>query len=243
MHIGMVACDLQTDTKWDADIAKEVILRTFGELVENAPDAKYALLTNLGDFFHIDGIKKATPKSGHPLDSETYHKCLVTGYEIMEAMISMLLAKYESVGYIGIMGNHDPASILALDHYLKARFMNNKNFNMLSNGKHFNMYRFWDVMLCQSHGDMRNFNKVAEAVPNKYPVAWGKTKYRYADVGHLHHEKREEIGGLIVEQHGTIIPSDYYSNSHAWISSRKLKCFTYEKNEGEVSVTIRKPRF
>ena len=47
MHIGMVACDMQTDTKWDADIAKDVILQTFGELVENAPPEKYALLPNL----------------------------------------------------------------------------------------------------------------------------------------------------------------------------------------------------
>ncbi|MCW4574335.1 hypothetical protein OOJ74_10075, partial [Venenivibrio stagnispumantis] len=62
---------------------------------------------------------------------------------------------------------------------------------------------------------------------------FGETKYAYAHVGHLHHQKIVESRNFIVEQHRTIASPDQYASSGGWFSGSRANVLTYHYKYGE----------
>jgi hypothetical protein len=69
---------------------------------------------------------------------------------------------------------------------------------------------------------------------------FGRTRYAYAHMGHMHHVAQKEDSLMIVEQHPTMaVPSSHDVRS-GYHSKRAASVITYSKRFGEVGrVTIR----
>lgn len=64
--------------------------------------------------------------------------------------------------------------------------------------------------------------------------AFGDSKYSYAHVGHLHHQKQVESRNMVVEQHRTLAAKDAYASRGGWMSGRSANVITYSAEYGEV---------
>jgi hypothetical protein len=67
---------------------------------------------------------------------------------------------------------------------------------------------------------------------------FGRTKYAYAHMGHLHHVDVKENNLMIVEQHRTLAANDAYGARGGYLSGRDAKVITYHHDFGEVSRLI-----
>ncbi|MCJ8335458.1 MAG: hypothetical protein MJH10_14625, partial [Epibacterium sp.] len=107
-HIGMLAWGKETGRDWDLDIAEETLTKCFGDMVHRSPNADTAVIAQLGDWLHYDGLEAMTPTSGHVLDADSRAgKMVAVACRVMENLVDQALAKHNKVILVIAEGNHD----------------------------------------------------------------------------------------------------------------------------------------
>lgn len=236
LHVGMYAWDKETGGDWDLDICERTISEAMRQLVEGSPDSKTALLLQLGDFLHFDGIKAITPTSGHLLDADgRWEKVFDTGLRIIVRVIDMLLAKHDEVICIMAEGNHDISASAVLRSVIKRLYANNPRFRDESNATGYYAIKHGNTMIGAHHGHKVKVKGFPTIFSNKFPRLWGDTVYRYLHSGHLHSLLITENGGAITYQHPTIAAPDNYGSSYFGSTIRELTAIDYCKRYGRIA--------
>ena len=111
-HFGMATTKAEgSSADWDMQLAEDLLVAVFENLISRAPAASVAILNQLGDFLHFDSIEPVTPTSKYVVDAAgRYEPMIMMGVRVLRRVISMLLAKYDRVHIIMAEGNHDISS-------------------------------------------------------------------------------------------------------------------------------------
>ncbi|HBC05176.1 MAG TPA: winged helix-turn-helix domain-containing protein [Aequorivita sp.] len=235
-HLGMMSWGEETGDDWDLSIAKKVLIDFFKTAIEQSPKADEAILAQIGDFLHWDGLEAVTPANKHVLDADTrFTKLIRTAIKLIRQVINMLLKKYSKVTLILAEGNHDPASSAWLREVFYAFYEDEKRLVVDTNPDPYYCVTFGDVCLFYHHGHKRKINNIDTSFVSKFKKEFGNSKYVYAHTGHLHHQHTIESNLMILEQHRTLAGKDAYASRGGWLSGRDSKVITYHKKHGEVA--------
>jgi len=234
-HIGALAWGEETGEDWDTNLAEEMILNYFATAISRAPLARRAVFAQMGDFLHYDGIESVTPTSNHQLDTDTrFAKLVRTGIRVTRQIIEMLLEKYASVDVIMAEGNHDPVSEIHLREQFADRYRRQSRLRIDISPAPFYAIEHGDTSLFFHHGHLKKIDQIDRALTAEFRELFGRTKYSYCHVGHLHHHLVKESELMTVEQHGTLSARDAYASRHGYKSARQAKVITYHAKHGEV---------
>lgn len=236
LHMGLLTCEEEVGEDWDTKKAKRVFQETFGRLVSITPDAGTALLAQLGDLTHSDDQRNVTPQSGHQLDVDSrFFIILRRAVAVMKWAIETLRQKYGHVIYCGRRGNHDLTAHHAVTLALSEYYAGCDDVTIVQDASDFYVHEFGANMLLLHHGDRAKPDRLVHFAAAQFPEIWGRTKYRIALSGHVHHECAKEVGGMRFESVGTIIPRDAYAYTHGYSASRSLVSIVHHATDGEVS--------
>lgn len=234
-HLGMMAWREETGADWDLNIAEALATQWMQMAVARSLPAKKAVLVNLGDFLHWDGLEAVTPTSGHVLDADSrFTKLVRVAIRLLRKLIEMLLGKHEEVEVICAEGNHDLASSVWLRELLFNLYEGEERVTVNVSADPYYCVEHGNVSLFFHHGHLKRQNGISQAMAAKFREVWGRTKHSYAHVGHLHHTKQLEDSLMIVEQHRTLAAPDAYAARGAWLSGRSAPVITYHSEYGEV---------
>jgi hypothetical protein len=236
-HMGMLAWREETGGEdWDLKIAEDLIVKWFAQAVHQSPSANQAVFAQLSDFLHFDGLDAVTPASKHLLDVDTrFAKLVRSSIRILRTVIDMLLQKHQKLHIIMADANHDPVSQIWLREWFSVMYENEPRVTVDKSPNPYNAFEFGKVALFFHHGHKRKVTNVSEVFAGQFREMFGRTKYAYAHMGHMHHIDVKENNLMIVEQHRTLAPADAYSARNGWLSGRDAKVITYDKRFGEVS--------
>jgi hypothetical protein len=236
-HLGMMAWGEETGGD-DMDLAKSttMLMQWIDEAVRRAPDADTGILAQLGDFLHWDGLDAVTPASKHVLDADTrFSKVVRTAIVLMRYCISKMLMKYNRVHIIQTGGNHDPASTIWLREMFGVFYEGDPRVTVDLSPELYYAYEWGQTSLYFHHGHKRNIKNAAETFVTRFREVYGRTKYSYGHLGHLHSDEVAEHTGIRMERHRTLAPPDAYSAHAGYSAGRDSKVITYHKEFGEVS--------
>jgi len=240
-HLGALAWDEECGEDWDTDIAETLLIDWFYEAINRSPNAEIGLLAQIGDFLHWDGLEAVTPASRHLLDADTrFQRVVRVAIRVLRQIITLLLKKHASVHIIMADANHDPASAVWLREWLSAHYENEPRVTVDRSADTYYCYEFGNVSLFFHHGHKRRPENVDDVFAAKFREVFGRTKYSYAHMGHMHHEKALETNLMLVRQHRTLAAKDAYASRGGWMAGRDARVITYHKNygyAGEVVVT------
>jgi hypothetical protein len=235
-HMGMLAWHEEAGEDWDLKLAEELIIKWFAQSIHQSPDANQGVFAQLSDFLHFDGMDAVTPASKHLLDVDSrFSKLVRSTIRILRTVIDMLLQKHQNLHIIMADANHDPVSQIWLREWFAVMYENEPRVSVDRSPNPFNAYEFGKVALFFHHGHKRKVSNVSEVFASQFREMFGRTKFAYAHMGHLHHVDVKENNLMIVEQHRTLAPADAYSARSGWLSGRDAKVITYDKRFGEVS--------
>lgn len=239
-HFGMLSWPEETGDEWDMQIAEDTLIAWFTEAIRITPNADTAVFAQIGDYLHWDGFAAVTPTSGHLLDADTRFQKLVRAViKCTRVVINQLLQKHQKVHVIMADANHDPASGVWLREMLSAFYSEEPRVSVDNSADTYYCYEWGQTSLFWHHGHKRKPENVDDVFVAKFREVFGRTKYSYAHMGHMHHNKLLETNLMTVEQHRTLAANDAYASKGGWMSGRDAKCITYSKLFGEVSrVTI-----
>ena len=235
-HLGMLAWDEEAGDNWDIKIAEELIVKWFNQAIAQSPDSNHAVFAQLSDFLHFDGMDAVTPASKHLLDVDSrFSKLVRSAIRILRTVIDMLLAKHQTLHIIMADANHDPVSQIWLREWFSVLYENEPRVTVDKSPNPYNAYEFGKTALFFHHGHKRNVANVSNVFASQFRELYGRTKYAYAHLGHLHHIDTKENNLMIVEQHRTLAANDAYGARGGYLSGRDAKVITYHKAYGEVS--------
>lgn len=239
-HLGMLSWREETGADWDLKIAEELIVKWFKQAIAQSPDAETAVFAQLSDFLHFDGMDAVTPASKHLLDVDSrFAKLVRVAIRVLRQIITLLLIKHPKVHIIMADANHDPVSQIWLREWFSVLYENEPRVTIDKSPSPYNAYEFGKTSLFFHHGHKRGVKDVSQVFAAQFREMFGRTKYAYAHLGHLHHLDIKENQLMIVEQHRTLAANDAYGARGGYISGRDAKVITYSKQYGEVSrITI-----
>lgn len=234
-HLGALSWAPETGASWDIDIAERTLVAWFARAIEQSPNAKTAVLAQISDLLHWDGFDAVTPASKHLLDADgRFPKLVRVAIRVLRRIIRMLLAKHERLHIIMADANHDPVSQVWLREWLAILYEDEPRITVDTSPSPYNAYEFGKVAIFTHHGHKRKVTNVAEVFAAQFREMFGRTKYAYAHMGHLHHTDVKENNLMIVEQHRTLAAPDAYAARGGWLAGRDAKVITYHKDYGEV---------
>lgn len=236
-HIGMLAWAEECGEHFDLKIAERELCECMRQLVARAPAASEAIVTNLGDFWHAEDDRQATPKSGHKLDVDgRAGKVGRVGLRILRTLIDTALAKHERVRVRSIPGNHDPHSSFWIPEVMRATYANEPRVTVADG---FNPYQYdvhGRVLLGWAHGDGAKLEALGEIMATDEPALWGAAAFRYWNTGHVHHWNERELRGCVVNTHRTLAGRDAWHHHSGYRSGRSLRAIAYHREWGVDSV-------
>jgi hypothetical protein len=235
-HFGMLSWREETGADYDLDIAEKLLLDWFAAAIDLAPAADTAIFAQIGDLLHYDGFESKTPTSGHILDADSrLPKVIRVVIRTLRRVVGMLLKKHSHVHIIMADANHDPASEAWLREMFAAFYDDEPRVTVDSSSSTYYGYQHGDVSLFVHHGHKRKVGNVDSVFAGKFREMYGKTKFSYAHLGHLHSDELRSTNLMKVERHETLAAPDAYASNGGWISGRSAKVITYSKRHGEVA--------
>jgi len=234
LHIGQLSWPEETQDAWDTNTAEETLVRWFQQAIESSPDAHTGLFIQLGDLLDFDSMEPVTPTSGNIMDVDSRYPHLVrVAIRAMRRIVRMLLEKHEHVHIMACDANHDPTAGIWLREWMAALYENEPRITVDTSPESYNAFEFGKVGVYAHHGHKRKPHNVTDVIVSRFREIYGRTKYTYVHMGHLHH-KEKESSVAVVEQHQTLAaPSDYAARG-GYLAGRSAQAITYHREYGEV---------
>ena len=220
-HFGQLSWGEETGENWDLEIAEELLVKWFAAAIDQSPASDRCILAQLGDFLHADSIMPVTPTSGHTLDADSrYAKVVQIVIRVLRRVINMLLEKHKSVHILLAEGNHDISSSIWLRALFAEKYADEPRVTVDNTHAPYYAYEWGDTSLFFHHGHKRRVKEVSNVFAGMYREMFGRTKYSYAHMGHMHHVDIKEDHMMIVEQHPTLAARDAHSTRGGYQSKR-----------------------
>jgi len=235
-HLGMLAWAPEVGEHFDLKIATRELLTCVKLMVDGAPRAKKAIITNLGDFLHAQDDQQRTPGHGHKLDVDgRYSKVLDAGHVLLRGIVDAALLRHEHVTIRNLPGNHDPQVAAGLAMWLRAVYEREPRVTVADAYAAYQFDRFGRCLFGWAHGDGAKAEALPLLMANAEPQNWGATTEHVWHTGHVHHLSTKEYTGCVVETHRTMAGKDHWHASKGYAAKRSLSMICYHSEYGEVS--------
>ena len=242
-HLGMLAWGKETGgADWDLKIAERTLVSAFAHMIDAAPAASTAFISQLGDFLHSDGsggMLPITPSHGNILDQDgRFSKIVGVAIRVLRRIVDFALERHEKVVVLMAEGNHDISSSVWLRVMFRALYENEPRVTVIDSELPYYAWQHGTNMLGFHHGHLAKKENLPLFFAAKFPVMWGATTKRVIHTGHQHHKDEKEHAGVTVVQHRTLAANDSHSSRHAYVSERSAQAITYHVEFGEVARNI-----
>jgi hypothetical protein len=240
-HLGILS---QTrDEKWGLDdnvkMLKDLIVRH----IDRMQPVETAILNNLGDLTHTDGLVAQTPKNKNPLDADSlYFPICTAAGELLAFTIEGLMTKAKKVIVKNNRGNHDLITAWHINEKMKERYRNNKRVQVLDNDEYHIPFVWENNFILSTHGDASSNQMVYNMVTQEYPHEWAAAAYVHVCKGHIHHETEQDIGKAKFQTFTSTTKKDDYHKFKNYCARRAMSMIHYHPEGGEDGRSTLRPR-
>lgn len=241
LHAGMYADKRETgDAHYDTDIALRRFHAATDDLLAQAQRPDTARLILGGDQIHADNFAAVTPASGHALDVDgRYSRTIRKLRAATTDVVAQLAEIARQVEIYVVWGNHDPVGSLWLAQVLDAYYEQAENITVSTQDTPRKVAEWGQCMSLYAHGDRIAASKWAQIAAAEYPALWGRTRYRYALLGHIHHNKTiapvtvQDQAGIKITYLLSLAATDSYHAESGYVGADKgMQAFTLHRHHG-----------
>jgi hypothetical protein len=243
IHINKLALAEESGRDYNIAIAEERVMQGVTKLLEDTAHNKIDLIYLVAgnDALHTDDPMAHATTRGTPQDTQTRWWDAFRKAKTLYINVINKLAKVAPVNYIFCSSNHDYLTGFFLAECLEAYFSKNERviFDISPGVRTYKEYG--KNLLCFEHGDkIKRIEKAHDLMASNVPEMWGRTKYRYIYLHHIHHKERavymtKDAIGVTFESLRTPCTADAWHAAHGYTNMPALECFMHDKNNGQTS--------
>ena len=183
------------------------------------------------DFFHCNNQEKTTNK-GTPVDVDgRMFKIFDKGIQLLVNGIEML-REIAPVETVWLHSNHSADTSYYAIKCLEAYFRNEKDVVVDAQPSPRKYRAFGKCLLGMAHGDNEG-KRVQNIMQVEVPELFGQAKYRCLHLGHQHHEKVEDVNGVVVRYLPSPVPADTWHTQQGFLGAqKKIQSFVWDEDKG-----------
>lgn len=235
LHLGMYAWGRETGADYDVEAAVAHATAAVSALVAQSRPSGTAVILGLGDYFHANDAKNATPGSGHLLDVDgRWPKVFAAGAKLATALVDIVARKHREVEVVFLPGNHDPDAAVSLTVALALFYGANPRVTVHQEPGVAWYRRFGKVLLGATHGHTMKPDRMAMMLAADRAADWGETEHRHVFFGHIHHETAKEVGPVRCESFASPAARDAWNAAGGYRAGRALSALTFHREAGEI---------
>jgi len=235
-HIGM------RSNNWNLEEAEKVCKLWVHRSVKASMNAETAILCFQGDTEHWDSLTPVTPANNHVLDACCTTRMMARlTIKLIRYCVNTLLKHHKNVHIIYCLGNHDESNATVHSEWIAAHYEDENRVSVDESETVYHCYEWGNTSLFFHHGHKRKTTDIDRVLASAYHEVFGRTKYRFLHLGHLHHSASSETQLMKIEIHPTLADKDEYALNGGWYSQRGANTIIYHKKYGEVSRVITRP--
>jgi DNA-binding transcriptional ArsR family regulator len=238
-HFGKLAWREETDEDYDLKIAEARVKKAVKDLLGrvNLDNVKKILFPVGNDFINVDN-RNNTTTAGTPQDTDVrFMKTIKTVKRILIQIIGEL-SQIAPIDVIIVPGNHDTTSSFMMGEILESFFFNNQRVNIDNAPKLRKYYRFGLNGIQLTHGNEEKHDSLGNIFATEQPKLWADTKFRFAQLGHFHKNKKtnyvsvDEFQGFQVHVIPSLSGTDAWHKSKGYNTLKQAKALLFDPNEG-----------
>lgn len=233
-HFGKLCWASEVGADYDLKIAERLWKESANALLPRL--ASYGLETLVlvvgNDFVNSDNWQGATT-SGTPQDNDGRpHKVITAAAMAFVWLIDQAMVFAPRIVVKAVPGNHDKLTSYLIAMYLSAWYRNYPNVEIDIEPGAYKWLEFGCNFIGLMHGDGVKLAEVPLFFATEAPEAWGRTTYREALTGHVHHETVKDRQGFYVRTCRSLTPPDAWHRSKLYGSRRGAEAWVYHKDTG-----------
>ncbi len=235
LHLGMHAWGKEVGADYDVKIAVATATAAVEALVAQSRPSRRAVILVLGDYFHANDAKNATPGSGHQLDVDgRWAKVFAAGARLAVAIVEIVARKHQDIEVKFLPGNHDPDASTSLTVALSLFYSATPRISVNDDPGIAWYRRFGAVLLGATHGHTMKADRMAMMLATDRAEDWGLSRHRHFFFGHIHSETAKEIGPVRVESFSAPAARDAWNAASGYRAGRALSALTFHAHHGEI---------
>lgn len=232
-HFGMQSWKEETGFEYNMKIAEEKFFYILDDVISKSKFVKLQKIYFIfcHDFFHCNNQERTTNK-GTSVDTDgRMFKMFDKGIELLVDGIERL-RRYAPVETVWLHSNHSADTSYYAVKCLEAYFRNDNKVIVDANPSPRKYRAFGKCLLGMAHGD--NEGKRAQNIMQlEVPELFGQAKYRCLHLGHQHHEKVEDVNGVVVRYLPSPAPADNWHAQQGFIGAqKKVQSFIWDEDKG-----------
>jgi hypothetical protein len=219
---------------FDCEICERDIIEAVDRIVDSMPACGVCRIEELGDLFHSDTEDAMTRRSGNHLDVDgRWGRVVKIALRMLTHCVDRCLEKHGKVELVCVKGNHDDQTAFCLAMMMDEHYRNEPRVWVDTKYTTYHFKEFGQVLLGANHGMIKPA-ALHEVMTCDMAEAWGRTKFRYWHVGHVHHHRLIEIGGCTVEAFRSLKGKDAHEAERGYRSGRDMCGIVFHKDFGEI---------
>jgi hypothetical protein len=241
LHVGNLAWAKETGwANYDSNIARETFERALDALVQRTASYRFSgILFPVGnDLFHADNMSSTTTK-GTQLQTDVRFQ---RTFGIVRTMIIDAIEKLRAIAPVKVVivpGNHDQLTAWHLGDSLECYYHKAADVEIDNEPKVRKYVEYGKTMLMLTHGDKGKHKDYPSVMAAEEAEMWGRTKYREAHTGHLHHERTNEYHGCKVRIFSALTAVDTWHAENQFVGqNRRAEALVWHKDEGLVGTAL-----
>lgn len=229
-------CDLHVGGEYGDPEYLTVVHTAITRLIEGLPEAKKAVLIDMGDLLDANDHHGLTPASGNECDviRENHLKNTVDAMNIMRHAIELLAATHEEVEVHLLRGNHDETAYIGVMVALAIHYRDCPSVNIIMTDDNFRVIEWGKCGVFPHHGDKAKWEALKDVYADQFSDAWARNKFwRFIWTAHVHHDKQRELGGAMGEHFRTLAKPNNWAQMKGLFARGSIQAVTLHKEDGE----------
>lgn len=233
LHLGMYAWQEETGDDYDCEIACELLTSAMQRLVSRMPASETAIISQLGDYIHINDTTNETPKHKNKLDVDTrWSRVVQIGISLYKAAIELALRKHQFVKVFNVAGNHDEHTSLLVGAAIVEAYRNNPRVEIINTAYPYYYHQFGNSLIGLGHGHLAKPAELGSIMLTDMKSVISECEYFYWLTGHIHHKTSEEFGWYMYETFDTLAAKDAHAAAR-YRAGRSMTAIVYHSEFGE----------
>jgi hypothetical protein len=241
-HFGKLAWEDEGTDNYDLDIAEKRFKEAVNELLGRVDLTKVRRIHfPVGnDLFHIDNDANTTTHGTSMHSDSRFPKLVQRIRKILVETID-IISTIAPVDVTVVPGNHDTQSCFMMGEIIDAWYHNDSRIFINNSPRSRKYYQYGVNGFMYCHGHNEKWGDFIKLFAAQEPQLWAETKFRWAKIGHLHHNKKmeywsqEDDHAFQVQVIPSISSDDKWHFDKGYHSLKQAKAFLYHKEKGEIA--------
>lgn len=233
LHFGMLAWSAETGTDYNLEIASRKFKEILDDILEKTKFFTFQKIYFIfcHDFFHCNNQEKTTNKGTRVDTDGGMFKIFDRGLNLLVEALERL-RKLAPVETVWLHSNHSADTSYYAVRCLDAYFRNDDRVIVDVTPSPRKYRAFGKCLLGMAHGDNEG-KRASNIMQVEVPRLYGEAKFRCLHLGHQHHEKVEDINGVVVRYLPSPVPADNWHTQLGFIGSqKKIQSFVWDPERG-----------